>query len=81
MSKVQISPTPAHSFVSIETDLVDEGILKIFDGYGKLMNQLSIPSGKNVDEIEVFDWVNGMYYFELIVAEESIESGKFMVIN
>ena len=76
---VEIVPNPADEFISIRTQLVESAVLTVFDQTGRMMTQQTIDKGYIVSEIEVFDWVNGLYTYELKSINNTLGYGKFIV--
>jgi len=76
---LQLAPNPAHKFLNFKTDLENQGIINIFDSKGQFIVNLNIDSGNTINELDVRDWLNGIYFYQLISDDDIIDNGKFIV--
>lgn len=79
MNAIKVSPNPANNFFSVQTNLESRGVLTLYDTNGKVKFSLTIESGQVVSEVEVFDWKEGMYFYQLNITDKILDSGKLSI--
>jgi len=76
----KISPNPAHSFVGIQTTLDEAGIIEVYDIGGRLIQTINVEKGRINSEIEVENWIDGIYFYKINNLDGiPLQNGKFVV--
>ncbi|MEN0049119.1 MAG: T9SS type A sorting domain-containing protein [Bacteroidota bacterium] len=64
MTAFEIHPNPSKGSFSLQTDLAEMAVLRIFNAQGQLLNEQIVPKGKQQIQQD-YDLVDGLYYFVL----------------
>lgn len=77
---VRIFPNPAQNYLSIETSLTDvNSKFTILDITGKILYQENITSLNERNIINLHTLGNGMYFYQVISQDKTLQSGKFII--
>ncbi|MFK7774453.1 MAG: T9SS type A sorting domain-containing protein [Saprospiraceae bacterium] len=81
LSEINVFPNPAQDALTFESVLGIEKntIVQVFDLQGKLMNQFNFSG--NQQRIDVSNWSNGMYFYQILNDGEKIKNGKVSIIK
>ncbi|MEZ4886203.1 MAG: T9SS type A sorting domain-containing protein [Chitinophagales bacterium] len=77
--QVQIAPNPARQQTTIHYQIPKEGVLKVYDYQGRLMDSWELKMNNSSLTLEIGDWTSGVYLYQLEIGGERIEGGKFIV--
>lgn len=78
-SILKISPNPADEFISIISDLPNDAVLNVYNVNGSQIASLKLEEGYFVSELEVLSWENGVYLYQLISKQNTIDNGRIVV--
>ncbi len=78
---MRISPNPVREKATIQYQIPNnqEGVLKVYDYQGRLINKEELKINNSHLVLDVGDWNSGVYLYQLEIGGESIKSGKLVV--
>ncbi len=81
LSEINIFPNPAQDILTFESVLENEKntLIQVFDLQGRLMDQFNFS--RNQQRLDVSNWSNGMYFYQIINDGENIKSGKVSILK
>ncbi len=77
--RFSIAPNPASSQINITYQIPREGVLKVYDYQGRLIDNRILDNGYSSLTLKVSDWASGVYLYSLEIGGERLESGKLIV--
>jgi len=82
-NKIKIYPNPANTWFEVEIKTNNKKdnnlIIKVFDLYGCLIEEMEIPKGQNSTRLYVSDWNKGVYLIRVKDNNVVVGSGKVIV--
>lgn len=81
LSEINVFPNPAQDILTFESVLENgkNTFIQVFDMQGRMMEQFNFIGNQN--RIDVSDWGNGMYFYQISTEGEKIKSGKFSILK
>ncbi|MEZ4887311.1 MAG: T9SS type A sorting domain-containing protein [Chitinophagales bacterium] len=76
---LQISPNPVRGQATIEYQIPKEGVLKVYDYLGRLIDNRILDIGSSSLILEVGEWLSGVYLYSVEIEGERVEGGKLVV--
>lgn len=75
-----VYPSPVKTTLKVETlgKITEVYTVKIFDQLGRLMHETTLDKLKPLRQINVSDWVEGIYNYEIIGGLEIKKTGRFL---
>jgi hypothetical protein len=75
-----VYPSPVKTTLKVETlgKITDVYTVKIFDQMGRLMHETTLDKVKSLRQIDVSNWVEGIYNYEIIGGLEIKKTGRFL---
>ena len=77
--QVRISPNPANIQTTIHYQIPKDGILKVYDYQGRLIDNWELRKDNSSLTLEVEDWASGIYLYSVEVEGKRWASGKLVV--
>lgn len=71
-------PNPAKSSIKIPVDGANKGEVIVYDGNGKILNELKFNQADTEVELNVEKYSQGVYYYKIMNDKEVIKSSKFI---
>ncbi len=76
---LSLYPNPASEQVEVAYQIPKDGILKVYDYQGQLIDEKPLDGGNSSLILKLEDWVSGVYLYQLEIEGERLESGKLVV--
>ncbi len=71
-------PNPADQFVQLTTNATQASILQVYNPSGRLLQNIAIAKGTQLQTLNTSQWANGIYFYEWQVGEV-VRTGKLVV--
>ncbi|MFK8010281.1 MAG: T9SS type A sorting domain-containing protein [Saprospiraceae bacterium] len=81
LSEINVFPNPAKDLLTFESVLESDKntSIQIFNMQGKLMSQFNFLG--NQQRVDVSNWSNGMYFYQISNEREKLKSGKVSILK
>ena len=81
LSEIMVFPNPAQDILTFESVLENgkNTMIQVFDLQGKLKSQFNFLG--NQQRVDVSNWSNGMYFYQIINEGKEIKSGKVSILR
>ena len=78
---LQVYPNPAKSSFEIRCSIFDiqEGIIEIYDVFGKKVKEIILPKGQTKAKVNVENWRKGLYLIKASNGKNYYESQKVLI--
>ncbi|MGB1242490.1 MAG: hypothetical protein ACPG49_08210 [Chitinophagales bacterium] len=80
-SFIQITPNPVREEATIHYQIPKDGVLKMYDCQGGLIESWELKRGDLSLTLEVNNWLSGVYFYGLEIEGKKLEGGKLLVEN
>jgi hypothetical protein len=80
---IKAYPNPASEelYISFEKELVNEAVMQIIDGYGRIVKDIQVFPHISLVETNVNDLPNGMYFIRLIQHNGNTRTLKILIAH
>ena len=83
LGEVKVYPNPAKKQFTIEfNDVINSNaLIEIYGNMGNLVHSEFMQSGVYIQNINVSQLKDGLYYYRIIMNDSNISSGKLIILN